>query len=326
MNRAGRSGPRATRAAPVRVAQSRIRSGRSSIGLGQQVGQHQAAFGVGVADLDREALAGREHVAGAEAAAADAVLDRADQQAQAHRQAKRHDRLGEAEGHRRAAHVLLHQPHVGRRLEVEPAGVEADPLADQGQLAVAGIAPAQIDQPGGALAALADGVDRRIVGAKQRLARDDLDLGAEPAGDLAGALGQLGRAEIGGGGVDQVAGQLHRLGHHRGAGDRAVRGHDQTGPLGLVLAVAVEPIGGQGPAEGGDRRVFGVRQPPVAARQAGGQSGEVPGLGWRAQDHHRPGRAAIGSRQQGALAGLGDEADALQPAPLAVRSGRPPAS
>ena len=42
---------------------------------------------------------------------------------------------------------LFHDQHAGGRLQVEPAGIEADALADQGHLGVSRIAPAQIDQP-----------------------------------------------------------------------------------------------------------------------------------------------------------------------------------
>ena len=49
-NKAGRSGPRATRAAPVNVAKSNSTDGFSSRGLLQQVAQHKPSFGVGIAD------------------------------------------------------------------------------------------------------------------------------------------------------------------------------------------------------------------------------------------------------------------------------------
>ena len=51
---------------------------------------------------------------------------------QAHRQPRGHDHPAERQGVGRAAHVLLHQPHAGRGLDVQAAGVEHHALADQG--------------------------------------------------------------------------------------------------------------------------------------------------------------------------------------------------
>lgn len=44
-----------------------------------------------------------------------------------------HDELGEGEDQRRAAHVLLHNPHPGGGLDVQAARVKRHPLAHQGQ-------------------------------------------------------------------------------------------------------------------------------------------------------------------------------------------------
>ncbi len=63
--------------------------GRLLAGERQRVGEHQPPFGVGVADLDADALAALEDVAGAEGGAGDGILDRRNQHAQAHRQAWR---------------------------------------------------------------------------------------------------------------------------------------------------------------------------------------------------------------------------------------------
>ena len=110
---------------------------RLLVGERQRVGEHQPPLGVGVADLDRQPLAALQHVAGAEGAAGDGVLRGRDQHAQPQLQAGVHDHRGKAEHVRRAAHVLLHQRHAGRRLDVEPAGVEDDALADQRHLRIA---------------------------------------------------------------------------------------------------------------------------------------------------------------------------------------------
>ena len=54
--------------------------------------------------------------------------------AQADRQLRRHDHLGEAKHIGGAAHVLFHQQHAGGGLDVEAAGIETDALADQRHL------------------------------------------------------------------------------------------------------------------------------------------------------------------------------------------------
>ena len=140
-NNAGRSGPSATRAAPVRVAKSTISSGLSFARLGQRVGEDQPALGVGVVDLDEQALARLDDVAGPVGAARHGILDRRDEQVEADRQPLGHDQPGQRERVGRAAHVLLHQPHAGGRLEVEPAAVEADALADDRDARIARACP-----------------------------------------------------------------------------------------------------------------------------------------------------------------------------------------
>ena len=47
---------------------------------------------------------------------------------------------------RGAAHVLLHQHHAARRLDVEAAGVEHDALADQRHLGRVGAPPDEVDE------------------------------------------------------------------------------------------------------------------------------------------------------------------------------------
>ena len=60
--------------------------GRLLVGEADGVGEHEPALGVGIADLHRHAVPARQHVAGAEGVAGDAVLGGGDQHAQAHRQ------------------------------------------------------------------------------------------------------------------------------------------------------------------------------------------------------------------------------------------------
>ncbi len=63
--------------------------GRLLAGEGERIGEDEAAFGIGVADLDGQALAALEDVAGAEGGAGDGILDRRNEDAQAQRQLRR---------------------------------------------------------------------------------------------------------------------------------------------------------------------------------------------------------------------------------------------
>ncbi len=127
------------------------------------VGEDQPAFGVGVADLDRDALARTIDVARTERRSRDRVLHRRNEDAQPQLDAARHQHVGERQHRRRAAHVLLHVQHAGVGLDVEPAGVEADALADQRHLRMRGVAPGEVDQAGRAVRGAADRVDQREV-------------------------------------------------------------------------------------------------------------------------------------------------------------------
>ena len=63
-NNAGSSGPSAIRAAPVRVAKSTISSGSSSAALASASASTRRPFGIGIVDLDEQALARLDDVAG----------------------------------------------------------------------------------------------------------------------------------------------------------------------------------------------------------------------------------------------------------------------
>ena len=142
-NIAGRSGPSATRAAPVRVAKSMISSGSLLARLASaspRISRPSASV-LSISTFSPLRLA--MHVARAEGGGGHAVLDRRDQQVQPHRQPLGHDQPGQRQRMGRAAHVLLHQAHAAGRLDVEPAAVEADALADDGDLGRAFLAPAE---------------------------------------------------------------------------------------------------------------------------------------------------------------------------------------
>ena len=254
---------------------------------GERVGEDQPPLRVGIADLDGEPLAALQDVAGPEGVAGDGILDRRDDQVQADRQAAEHDQAGEGERVRGAAHVLLHQPHARRRLEVEPARIEADALADDRDPRMAPVAPFQLDQPRRAAGArgAADRGDHRIA-LVERLAGGDRRLGAARLGERAGRRLQLGRAEVAGGRVDEVADQEGRFGDQHGLLDpRRLVGQQHARALAAVLLlVAVEAILAEQPAE--HRRAGPAARHPVAALgQALRRLGEAPGR--RARRHWR---------------------------------------
>ena len=163
----------------------------------QGVAQDQPSFGVGVADLDGDALARRHHIERPEGIARHAVLDRRHQQAQAHRQPGRHHHGGDGHHGRRTRHVLLHVQHAGRGLEVEAAGIEAHALADQRDLGIALAAPHKIDQPRRAAAGAANGMNHGIVLLQEIVAHDHADLGLVRLAERLRRCRKLGRPHVG---------------------------------------------------------------------------------------------------------------------------------
>jgi len=146
------------------------------VGQGQCVGEDQPALRVGVAHLDGQALAGVDHVSGPERPSVDAVLHRRHQHPKAHGQVRVHDHVGESQNARGAAHVLLHECHALRGLEVQPARVEADALAHERELWPIRFAPAKLQQARFLGSGTPDRVDGRQAVLEQRVA-DEL---AEP--------------------------------------------------------------------------------------------------------------------------------------------------
>ncbi len=126
-----------------------------------------------------------------------------------------HDHVGEAERVGGAAHVLLHQQHAGGRLDVEAAGIEADALADDRDLGIAVACPRPA-RSGAARAPASRRRRRRGSSGKffgdEPLADDLRDDGAVAAAEVAGGVGELGRAEVVGAGVDEVAGERDGVG------------------------------------------------------------------------------------------------------------------
>ena len=219
--------------------------------LGERIAQDQAPLGIGVADLDRDALPCLDDVERPHRVAADRVLDERQQHAQSHRHSALHDRLRQAEHDRGAAHVLLHHLHAGGGFEVEPARVEAHALPDQCHLWRVLVAPANIDETRLAAAGAPDRMDRRIILGEQRITRDHAVLRAGILGHRDRRLGEFRGPEIGGRRVDQIARETHRI--REPLGEAAVRalGPYQPRPVFLLfVAVQGEGIGAERPAQG----------------------------------------------------------------------------
>jgi hypothetical protein len=101
------------------------------LGVGQRIAQDEAAFGVGIQDLDRLARHADDDVARLDGRAARHVLAGRDDADQVQLRLQRRDRVQRAEHARGAAHVELHLVHLASRLDRDAAGVEGDALADQ---------------------------------------------------------------------------------------------------------------------------------------------------------------------------------------------------
>jgi hypothetical protein len=241
------------------------------VGKGQRIRQHQAAFRVGVADLHRQPLAALQNVSRPERAARNGVLRRRDDDAQPHAQAGLHDHRGEAQDVSRAAHILLHERHAARRLDVEPASVEHDPLAHEGDSRITFRTPAQIDEAGRPVAASADGVEHGKL-ARQRVPIHNRNAGAETRCERGGNPRQIVRRKIVCGRVDKVAGQKNAIPDRRDRGGVHVLRKDKTSQAFLGFPVAIEPVAAEREGQGRKRRIGnGARQPVSPRREPGRQ-------------------------------------------------------
>jgi hypothetical protein len=101
--------------------------------VGEPIGQHQAAFGIGVDHVDGLAGHGGHHVAGLVGFAVGHVLRRADNADHAHLGLEQGNGAHGAQHGRAARHVVLHQLHLFRRLDGDAAGVERNSLAHQAE-------------------------------------------------------------------------------------------------------------------------------------------------------------------------------------------------
>ena len=183
------------------------------VGKRERVGEDQPPFGVGIADLDGDALARGVDVARPEGGAGNRILHRRDQDAQPQAKLARHDHMRERERSGRAAHVLLHIEHGGLGLDVEPAGIEADALADERDARIIHITPGQIDQARLPCGGAADRMNEREILPQQIVADRGPGAGAVLGGKRARGLFEIGRSHVVRRRVDEVAHQRDRFDH-----------------------------------------------------------------------------------------------------------------
>ena len=265
----GTSGPSATRAAPVSVARLTISSGASSsASASASASTSRPSASVLLTSTVSPLRLGRMSP-GRIAGAGDRVLDRRHQQPQPQVEPEPHHHVGEAHRGGRAAHVLLHQPHRGRRLDVEPAGVEADALADQRHLRRVRAGPRR-----GRAAAAARWrrrpPPRSSAGSRARSAAAPrvtaTSAPCRAAERHEGRLQRLG-PHVAGRRVDQILRQRRRGGDPLDPRGVDALGADELGRGRLAGAVAVEAIVGEQPAERLERRRR-ARRPRRPARSA----------------------------------------------------------
>ena len=149
----------------------------------EHVGQHQAAFGVGVDDLDGLARHRGDDIAGALRVAVGHVLDQADGADRVDLGLARGQRMHQPDHAGRAAHVALHVLHAGGALDRNAAGIEANALADEGDRLLAFLAAVPAHDHGAARlrGALRDAEQRAHAELRHRLDVEHLDIDAELA-------------------------------------------------------------------------------------------------------------------------------------------------
>ena len=204
-----------------------------------------------------------------------------------------HDHVRERQHGGGAAHVLLHDEHAGVGLDVEPAGIEADALADQRDFRMLGIAPAQIDQPRCARRGAADRMDQReiLFQRDRRRSRSSTLAPCRFASARAASSSSAGPMSF-----DGVLIEIARERH--GFGDAgqiravdAVRHGEADIALVLDFAIAREPISAEREGERGEPRVVRrIGETIDAGRQETGEAARQERIARAVADF--PGRTA----------------------------------
>ena len=179
--------------------------------FGEGIAQNQSPFGISITDLDRNPGPAAQHVSGAKGVARDGIFHRWHQQVQPHRQARSHHQTGQSKRVRRAAHILFHQQHTRRRLDIEPARIEAYAFANYRQSRVFEIAPFEFNHPRCVAAAggAANHVDHRKF-PLERIALGDMEHRFVRFGELRGGGLKLGWSHVFSRRIDQITHQFGR--------------------------------------------------------------------------------------------------------------------
>jgi hypothetical protein len=120
---------------------------RLFIGQSQSFAKHKSTFGIGIANFDGQAFSRLENIAGTKGIARDGIFNGRNEYAQSYFQLRTHDQLRQTQHIGGPAHILLHQQHARRRLDVEAARIKTHTFAHQRDLGMFGIAPDEINQP-----------------------------------------------------------------------------------------------------------------------------------------------------------------------------------
>ena len=185
--------------------------GLEALGVGQCVTQDQAAFGIGVENLDGLARHAGDHVARLHGVAGGHVLARRNDADQVELGLEFGDRTQRAEHARSAAHVVFHLVHLGACLQRDTAGVEGDALADQHhrRLRLGRAVVARHDEAQRLGRGLRDRQKRPHAEFLAGLAVEHLDLEAVLFAEFFGYVGQMGRRAVVAGPVGPLACQGH---------------------------------------------------------------------------------------------------------------------
>jgi hypothetical protein len=145
--------------------------------VGERVGEDEPSFGVRIDDLHGLTVQRLEDVRGPVGVAIGHVLGGTDDAVDLDVRSERADRRHGAEHRSRAAHLVLHVAHTGRRLDAQAAGVERQSLADENDFRLRALRDERhVDEPRRVNAALADRGVQEHPGFLQLLLVEDRDL------------------------------------------------------------------------------------------------------------------------------------------------------
>ena len=176
-------------------------------------------------------------------------------------------------------------------LDIEAARIETHALADQGHFRLRLVAKAEIDETRRLFGGAADGVNERQIGFEKLIAARDPCMRQMLSRESDGCLFERVRVHVIGGGVDEIAAELH--GPRDALDPRRVDPvwNAKARPAAAIGFVAAEPIEGEQKSERGQR---GIMRPVGEAVEAGGQ--RCRQLAWK-KEIARAGRGAFYSEK-----------------------------